>query len=133
MSRVIRIDDDLYQALGKLAKPFESPKTVIRRLLRKAGIGTRATVGGHASRGRLATQRMRAVVRDGTLQVEFENGAKESWKLPKAKTDRDEIRRVRDRAVDFARAQGATEGQRAAVKRALTEHGYHIGTPRRSA
>lgn len=34
MSKVIRIDEDVYEALAKQAQAFESPNKVLRRLLK---------------------------------------------------------------------------------------------------
>jgi len=47
------------------------------------------------------------------------------WSLPK-RDDKAGIRRVRDAAVQFAEENGATVGQVFAVKKALTEAGYHL-------
>src|SRR5512137_1337867 len=39
MSPTIRIDDDVYKGLQKLARPFEdTPNSIIRRLLEKSGV-----------------------------------------------------------------------------------------------
>ncbi len=84
---------------------------------------------GRGSR-QYATQRMSARIQHQKLMVEFQDGAKETWTLS-AKTDRDEIRRIRDEAVGFARDHGASDpGQVNAVKKALTDKGYHVVGPR---
>ena len=75
-------------------------------------------------------KKMSARVEDGHLLVEFADGQMERWKLPD-RSDKEAIRRTRDFAVAFARDQEATLGQINAVKKALTEDGYHLTKPRR--
>lgn len=75
---------------------------------------------------RRATKRMSARVEAGQLLVQFTDDAKSSWDLPEP-GDKTGIRRIRDQAVDFALRHGATDpGQTNAVRKALTNAGYHL-------
>jgi uncharacterized protein (TIGR02391 family) len=76
------------------------------------------------TRQRKATQRMSVRIRDNSIVVAFADSASE-WLLP-PREDKEGIRRVRDAAVGFATACGATLGQRNAVKKALTDTGYYV-------
>ena len=64
------------------------------------------------------------------LLVKFADDEMERWKLPD-RSDKEEIQRIRDMAVAFARDHGATLGQINAVKKALTEEGYYVTKPRK--
>ena len=75
---------------------------------------------------------MSARVEGGHLSVKFADGQIERWKLPD-RSDKEAIRSIRDFAVTFARDQEATLGQINAVKKALTEEGYHLTKRRESA
>ena len=90
---------------------------------RRRGRGTR----------RIATKKLSARVENGQLVVEFpEDDLTESWGLPEP-SDREALRPIREAASTFALDHGATEGQVAAVKKALTENGYYVaGSPRRN-
>ena len=65
-------------------------------------------------------------VEDGLLFVWFEDGERNQWRLPDS-SNKAEIRKIRDEAVQFALGQGATDpGQTNAVRKALTDSGYHL-------
>ena len=91
--------------------------------------------GSGKVRRRKSTKRMSARVEDlglgEHLLVKFADGESKQWKLPE-RSDTEAIRRVRDAAVDFAGAHGATEGQIAAVKKALNHVGYYVSRFKRS-
>jgi len=72
-----------------------------------------------------AKRRMRSIIEANQLHVAFDNGPAESWPLP-PQTDKDGIRAVRDQASRFAAEHGATEGQIRAVRKTITEAGYHL-------
>ncbi len=65
-------------------------------------------------------------VEEGHLSVAVEDGPTQKWKLPVDKTHRAATRRIRDEAVGFAQANGATVGQKHAVMKALTEAGFYV-------
>ena len=78
------------------------------------------------ARNRYAQVRMHAAVHSDHLVVQFEGGKEERWKLPD-KSAKSAIRRIRDEAVSFALEQGASDpGQTNAVRKALTDAGYHL-------
>jgi len=69
---------------------------------------------------------MSAREEDEQLVIMFEDGASKKWDLPD-KTDKDGIRALRDEAVAFALKNGASDpGQTNAVRKALTDAGYHL-------
>src|SRR5438094_456036 len=115
--RTIRISSEVWDAMSRVGKFGETPDDVLRRVFQIDSKSKRS----QGDRGpRMATDRMSARVERQELRVEFSGGASSSWTLPK-RDDKASIRRVRDTAVEFARKQGATHGQRNAVRKALTD------------
>lgn len=138
----VEITDDVWNAIARRGKFGESVDDVLRREFRlpslankeaglARGTATRTIVshprarGGLARRRRIATERMSSYVLDRNLVIDFQGGARKSFRLPE-RADKAVLRQVRDQAVDFARANGASYGQEMAVKKALTEAGYHL-------
>lgn len=120
--RTIRISAKVWEALTKVGKFGETPDDVLRRVFRIRG----ESGGARPSKRRIATQRMSAKIDGQELVVAFAGGPSKRWSLPK-RDDKAGIRRARDAAVQFAEQNGATVvGQVAAVKKALTEAGYHL-------
>ena len=99
-------------------------------LVRASSEGESSQAGPRIATKNKAKKKMSAQVEDGHLLVKFAGGQMERWKLPD-RSDKEAIRRTRDSAVAFARDQEATLGQINAVKKALTEDGYHLTKPRR--
>lgn len=123
--RTIRISAEVWEAMASVGKFGETPDDVLRRVFNIAH-KAEASFGGTGVRGpRMASKRMSARVDGQELQVAFGDGASKTWKLPK-RDDKAAIRRVREAAVEFARENGATHGQRNAVRKALTDAGYHL-------
>ena len=78
------------------------------------------------TRRRLAIKRMSARVESSKLVVEFEGGSRKEWTLPN-RADKHAIRNIRGAALMFARESGASDpGQMNAVRKALTNAGYHL-------
>ena len=119
--RTIRISSEVWEALAKVGRFGETPDQVLRRVFQ---VGDNSRTAGLQKR-RIATKRMTREVNDGKFIVGFADGASRSWSLPE-KDDKAGIRRIRDAAIKFARENGATEGQIAAVMKGLTEAGYHL-------
>jgi negative regulator of replication initiation len=119
--KTIRVSGEVWAAISKVGKFGETPDDVLRRVFRIVG----ESRGAKIPKRRLATQRMSARVNGEGLVVSFVGGASKNWSLPK-RDDKTGIRRVRDAAVLFAEENGATVGQVFAVKKALTEAGYHL-------
>jgi hypothetical protein len=82
----------------------------------------RAKYAHHRS---FATQKMTTYIARNEFFIEFQDGASASWALPDAK-DKTAIKAVLDKAVRFAREHGASMGQMNAVRKKLTDEGYHL-------
>ena len=119
--KTIRISEAVWDAIASRGRFGETPDDVLRRVFKIEGHEKHS--GG--VRRRQATRRMSARIEDGRLFVGFLNGPERKWPLP-LRTDKDGIRDTRDQAVRFASDNGATQGQRHAVMRALTSAKYHI-------
>ena len=144
--RTIGISEEVWQEIAKRGKFGETEDDVLRREFKlpeasgstqlpplvERGSPSLSSRRPSAPNGRmntrrasLATRRMSSYVSGGRLHVGFEGERERSWPLPD-RSDKVAIRRIRDEAVDFARAGGATIGQENAVKKALTESGFHL-------
>ena len=122
--RTIRISDAVWDEIAKRGVFGESPDDVLRRVFGITENMDKKRIWGRR-RNRYATKRMSCGVRDGVLFVEFEDGAADEWPLP-PRHDKGAIRDVRSQAVDFAEKHGASIGQLNAIKKALTDNGYHL-------
>ena len=77
-----------------------------------------------------AKKQMSTRVLDSQLSVKFADNEIGRWALPD-RSDKAEIRRVRDAAVAFALEHGASDpGQTNAVRKALTDAGYYLKGPK---
>ena len=142
--KTIRISEEVWSKMAEYGKFGETPDDVLRRVLNvngsivrstptsttistSAGTGTlnERTVSPPTWKQRRATVVMTQAVEGDDLVIRFVGGADRRWQLP-LKSDKASIRKLRDEAVAWARQNGATHGQRAAVMRALTSRGYHI-------
>jgi len=77
------------------------------------------------SRRSFAGRRLSVRIEGNELYVAFQNGPSNRWILPE-RTDKVNIRRIQDEAVNFAARCGATKGQQDAVKKALTQAKYWL-------
>jgi hypothetical protein len=59
------------------------------------------------------------------LIIEFEGGNPKMISLPHNKSQKEAISRARSDAHNYARAQGASQGQIDAITKALNEAGYY--------
>ena len=138
MARTIRISDEVWTAIAARGKFGETENCVLERILGLQKLNGQLSeyVDEHTikilpsnskqhNRKSLATIKMSADVRGGILYVSFENGNSESWRLPH-KSDKVAIREIRDKAVEFAKKNGASLGQENAVKKALTDAEYWL-------
>jgi negative regulator of replication initiation len=126
--KTIRISEEVWEAMAKIGKFGETPDDVLRKVFnikndeRGRIMRTEKTESvrpGHA------TTRMSSFIARNRLHVEFATGESDSWELPSI-SDKAGIRKTRDLAVDFATKQGASLGQVNAVKKTLTDAGYHL-------
>ncbi len=121
--RTIRISDEVWDKIVEEGKFPETTDDVLRRLL---GINsrTRGITGGQ--RQRYATNTLTSkVMNDEVLSLVFRDGASREFILP-PKHDKGAIRDVLDNAMSFAKQHNATHGQLQAVRKALTDAGWHI-------
>ncbi|MDC0190232.1 hypothetical protein OAJ77_03265 [Rhodospirillales bacterium] len=122
----IRISEEVWDAIAERGKFGETEDDVLRRVF---GMGD-SLVPRNSRRAskrstNRSTNRMSARCENNHLVIEFESGARNYWVLPK-KSDKSEIRRIRDEAVQFALKNDATLGQVNAVKKALTNEEYYL-------
>lgn len=141
--RTVEISDEVWAEIAKRGKFGEIEDDVLRRefgLPARTGVMLqsgrsvstasqsgphRRAAAGDGPRKRIADVRMSSFVRDQSLVVDFHGGPRRTFALPD-RADKQALRRVRDTAVAFARESGASYGQEMAVKKALTEAGYHL-------
>ncbi len=133
--RNIRISEPVWKAIADKGKFGESEDDVLRRVFHlppstngangSSGGISRAQSTASGPRRLLATHRMSSYINNGQLHVAFQGGASRSWALP-PKNDKAALASMRDKAVCFARENGATIGQINTVKKTLTEDGYHL-------
>jgi len=135
--RTIRISEEVWQAIASRGKFGETEDDVLKRVFElppnsiNEGVQTITGGGGGSYRlssGRrrsLAIQPMSSYIGGNQLHIEFHGGASSSWTLPDRK-DKAGIRVVLDKAILFARSNGASLGQRNAVRKTLTSEGYHL-------
>ncbi len=134
----ITVSNLVREAIAELTKSGGTEDDLLRQLLRlpqtPSATGPRHMPSGAAlsqqrtsygPRRSLATRRMSSYIRGKQLHVSFEGGESREWALP-ASEDKAALRSVRDQAVNFAREHGATLGQVNAVKKTLTDTGYHL-------
>lgn len=126
------------EAIAELTKGGGTEDDLLRQLLKlppnPSATGTRPMPGGailsqrrpsYGPRKSFATKRMSSYIRGKQLHISFEGGSSHEWQLP-APENKAALRSVRDQAVTFARENGATLGQVNAVKKTLTDSGYHL-------
>ena len=136
--RSISISDPVWQAIAAKGMFGETEDDVLRRVfgLAPATEATTAPAAGlaratppprttGARRRSFATNRMSSYLSGNELRVSFASGESNAWPLPK-QGDREGIRAIRDKAVEFAKRHGATLGQTNAVRKTLTDAGYHL-------
>ena len=136
--RTIEISDAVWNEIAARGKFGEIEDNVLRRVFKlpatdetgneskSKSISTPANKSTSGARRRsFATKRLSCNVARNQLHVAFQDGEPQSWTLPST-SDKVAIRIVRDKAVKFAQEHGATIGQINAVKKALTDNGYHL-------
>lgn len=128
------ISEPVWEAVAAKGKFGESEDDVLRRVFGLAPTpsgptnpspGQARSRGAGTRRRSFATNRMSSYISGNELRVSFASGEASSWHLPE-KGDRDGIRALRDKAVEFAERHGATIGQSNAVRKTLTDAGYHL-------
>ena len=124
--KTIKISEEVWAAMAQIGKFGETPDDVLRRVFKiNHEEGKIMPQRANQKRSSYATIKMSSYIVRNELHVEFANGASKSWPLPD-KSDKNGIRKVRDIATDFAEQNSASLGQINAVKKTLTDEGYHL-------
>ncbi len=119
--RTIRISEEVWDEIAKRGKFGETPDDVLRRAFKIDQGHPRRSV----SRSRYATDRMTARIEGDHLLVRFASGPSREFLLPD-RHNKEEISILTYNAMAFAKTNDATEGQVNAVRKALTDAGFHI-------
>lgn len=125
--RTIKVSDAVWNAIAERGNFGETEDDVLRRVFGTPP-STEDDKPGHRGRGavRYAVKRMSARLQSGMLIVEFEDGARQEWSLPR-RDDKGAIRTILEAALTFAKNNDASDpGQTNAVRKALTDGGYHL-------
>lgn len=77
-------------------------------------------------RNRIAERRLERNVTDKEVAFRFGDGPWKTWKLPADRENKQEVRRIREEALDFGRSNGATAGQLNAIAKAFSDAGYYL-------
>ena len=131
----VELTDEVWDEIAKRGKFGETEDDVLRRVF---GIGPvsmshqpqRAPVtmkrrSPQQLRSNYATNRQTARIEGDHLFVSYQSGESQRFPLPN-RNDREGIRLLTNNALLFARDMNATIGQQNAVRKALTDAGYHI-------
>ena len=126
----ISVSLPVWEAIASRGKFGETEDDVLRRVFGLSGKTSQpaaktTTKNDSGPRRSFATDKLSSYISGNELRVEFASGPSKSWKLP-PKSDKAGIRAVRDAAVAFAESKKATLGQVNAVKKTLTDSGYHL-------
>lgn len=130
----INVSEEVWQAIAAKGKFGETEDDVLRRVFglpvySSAPVSITVPLQQRGAvrvpRGSFATKRLSSYINGNHLHASFQGGPSRSWPLP-PKTDKVALRSVREDAVTFARQNGATIGQINAVKKTLTDSGYHL-------
>lgn len=135
--RTIRISEEVWQAIASRGKFGETEDDVLRRVfelplnsIHEGGqtptSDERSSYRTSSGRRRLfAKQRMTSYIGGNQLHIEFHGGNSSSWTLPD-RNDKAGIRVVLEKAILFAKNNEASLGQINAVRKTLTNEGYHL-------
>lgn len=127
------IDDDVWEYVAqKYGKFGDRWCDALRRGLeipmpQKTSTKARNAGSKRSGRNRFAKMRLNRDIRDKEISFRFgDNGPWKTWKLPTDKKNTQEVRRIRGEALDFGRANGATDGQLNAIGKAFSDAGYYL-------
>lgn len=129
--KTISISVPVWEAIASRGKFGESEDDVLRRVFGLPALSSKssaiapATRQSNGTRRSFATDKLSSYISGNELRVAFASGPSKSWKLP-PKSDKAALRTLRDAATTFAKSHGATLGQINAVKKTLTDSGYHL-------
>ena len=127
----IELTEEVWKEIARRGQFGETEDVVLRRLfgLEQIRHPNPAAPANRSSQGtprrRFATDRQSVYSRGDRLIVSYESGARQQWSLP-AQDDKLSIRRLIDEVTVFGHANGATHGQVLALRKWLTERGWHL-------
>lgn len=131
--RNIRVSDEVWEEIAKRGKFGETEDDVLKRVfsIRPSVRDQGNDQVGSATDPSRATDRMHARVYgiggDAHLKVRFQtSGEEQHFGLPKDRSDKRAIRAALSKALQFGRSNGASRGQMFAIRKALTDMGYHL-------
>ena len=153
MSQVIRIPDHLYKRLESIAVGFDSPASVIERVLdfyetnhhkngkssedevlrtrfesrfnEQSSVKSSSELIGLKGYTSVAKGRFSRDLRNETYTITSPEGISRTFRLPDL-NDKRGIRELTHEVEEFVREQEGTIGQIKAARKKLTEFGYHI-------
>lgn len=147
MSQVVRIPSDTYKRLESYAVGFDTPASVIERLLdfyethnrrldkpmdldiSTKGQGTsfmQSSLSSNLPRQvACAHGRFRYDLRDDTFTILSPQGESKTFRVPPS-NDKEGIRKLTHQAEEFVKKQGGKIGQQKAARKKLTEFGLTI-------
>ena len=130
--RNIRISDEVWEEIAKRGRFGETADDVLMRVfsINPSAGDHRSQLDSGADPSR-ATDRMHARVYgeggDANLKVRFQgSGEEQHFRLPRDRSDKRTIRAALSKALQFGRKNRASRGQMFAIRKALTETGYHL-------
>lgn len=134
--KAIMVSDPVWQAIASRGKFGETEDDVLRRVFHLPASAEADAEPGemspsatpHRATGRrrsFATNKLSSYISGNELRVSLASGPSSSWVLPE-KSDKVALRAMREKATAFAKKHGATVGQVNAVRKTLTEAGYHL-------
>jgi hypothetical protein len=122
------IDDDVWEFIAQKYGRFgDTWCDALRR-----GLGIPISQDAEAKpdrRNRIAERRLSREIADKKIAFRFDIDPWRIWKLPANKGDKQEVRRIRDEALAFGRANGATPGQLNAIGKMFSDAGYYLTGP----
>jgi len=132
--RTVKISDAVWAAIATRGRFGETEDDVLRRVFelppdhepRRIASGRTGRGGKRNAKRRMSARVSRDARGEDRLIVEFEGGDPKIFSgLPRDKSDKAAIQRVRADAHTYARAEGASQGQIDAITKALNEAGYY--------
>ena len=130
--RTIEVSAEVWAEIAARGKFGEREDDVLRRVFgldaTKAPISVvrPQTSMNKPKRLNRATDRQSAYLANGHLQIEYKSGPRKQFVLPASKNEKMAIREILDSALAFGKMTGATIGQLNAIRKALTDAGYHL-------
>lgn len=121
--RKIKVSEEVWNEIATRGKFGETEDDVLRRVFNlKPRLGTEEATANWIKR---AGGRMVHRIEGKVFRVGWPGGPLQEWKLPN-REEKQLIRNITMEAMRFAEEIGGTRGQVNAVRKELTEAGYHI-------